>query len=102
MKHGLIAWLTVLATSIASSALCACPEGSVDVAMVPPLDAASTILANGMTVRRGKLAHVTYVPSSPTRVWSFPAFPNTDRYRDVQHARLHGDSFEWPRRVDGK
>lgn len=102
MKHGLIALVTVLVTSIAGSALDACPEGRVEVAMVPPLDAGSTILANGVTVQRGKLAHVTYVPSSPTRVWSFPEFPNTDRYGDGQRARLHGDSFEWPRRIDSK
>ncbi len=103
MKHGLIAGLTVLATSIASSALYACPEGCVDVAMVHPLDAGSTNLANGMPVQRGELAHVTYVPSSPTRVWpSYPALPNTDGYRDGRRTRLHGDSFEWPRRDDGK
>lgn len=103
MKHGLIAWLTILATSIASSALYACPEGSVDVAMVSPSDAGSTIVANRMTAQREKLAHVTYVPSSPTHEWSFcPAFLNTHGYRDERRTRLHGNSFEWPPRDDGK
>ncbi|MGQ7932441.1 hypothetical protein [Paraburkholderia sediminicola] len=103
MKYGLIVWLTIVATSIASSALYACPEGSVDVAMMPPQDANSTILANGMAMRRGQLAHVTYVPSSPTRIWSFsPALLNADRYRNERPTRLHGDSFEWPRRDNGK
>jgi hypothetical protein len=103
MKHGLIAWLTILTTSMTSSALYACPEGCVDVAMAHPLDARSTILVSGMTVQRGELAHVTYVPSSPTRVWSsYPALPNADEYRSGRRTRLHGDSFEWPRRDDGK
>ncbi|SFU24072.1 hypothetical protein [Paraburkholderia aspalathi] len=103
MKHCLIAWLTILATSIAGSAVHACPEDGVDVAMVNHLDAGSTILAKGLTVQRGALAHVTYVPSSPTRVWSFyPALPNADGRRDERRTRLRGDSFEWPQHDDGK
>ncbi|RKE39551.1 hypothetical protein B0G76_5983 [Paraburkholderia sp. BL23I1N1] len=103
MKNGLIAWLTIFATPLTSSALYACPEGCVDVAMVRPLDARSTILVSGMPVQRGELAHVTYVPSSPTRVWSsYPALPNAEGYRDGRRTRLHGDSFEWPQRDDGK
>lgn len=103
MKHCLITWLTALATSTASSALYACPEESVDVAMATSPDAGSTILANGMTTQSGALAHVTYVPSSPTRVWSFyPAFPNADGYLHERRTRLHGNSFQWLRYDDGK
>ena len=58
MEHGLIASSAILATSFANGTLYACPEGSVDVAMVLPLDAAATIVANGMTAQRGALADV--------------------------------------------
>ncbi|RKT13577.1 hypothetical protein B0G69_6745 [Paraburkholderia sp. RAU2J] len=103
MKHCLIAWVTILATSIASGAVHACPEDGFDVAMANHLDASSTILANGLTAQRGALAHVTYVPSSPTRVWSFyPVLPNADTHRYKRHTHLHGDSFEWPQHDDGK
>lgn len=103
MKHGLIASFTILATSFANGTLYACPEGGADVAVVLPLDAGATIVANGITAQRGALAHVTYMPSSPTHVWSFnPALPDTTSYRDGRRARLHSDSFEWPRHDDRK
>ncbi|SIO72749.1 hypothetical protein SAMN05444172_9232 [Burkholderia sp. GAS332] len=103
MKHGLIASFALLATSFANGTLYACPEGSVDVAMVLPLDAGATIVANGVRAQGGALVHVIYMPSSPPHVWSFyPSLPNTTSYRDGRRARLHGDSFEWPRREDGK
>lgn len=103
MKHGLIASFAVLATFFANGTLCACPEGSVDVAMVLPLDGGSTLVANRRTAQRGALAHVTYMPSSPTHVWSFnPALLDTTSYRDGLRARLHSDSFQWPRHDDRK
>ena len=103
MKHCLIALLTVLPVSVASTSAHAHIDRGVDVAMIDPADLSPPQVADPLATGRSDVARIAYTPArSPSRAPIFPALLNKANFDGERRVHLRGDSFEWQWRENAK
>lgn len=103
MKHCLIALLTVLPASVASTSVHAHIDRGVDVAMIDPADLSPPQTANHLATGKSDVARIAYTPArAPSGPPVFPALLNKASFDGERRVHLRGDSFEWQWRGNAK